>query len=67
MLQRVRSPSTRRPEVRGDRLVDAAIADGRINTAGKEAYLKLFDTDFESAKATLRSHSAPQIRHSAYP
>ena len=37
------------------RLVDAAIADGRINTAGKEAYLKLFDTDFESAKATLEA------------
>lgn len=35
------------------RLVDAAIADGRINSAGKEAYLKLFDADFENTRATL--------------
>ncbi len=35
------------------RLVDTAIADGRIHAAGKEAYLKLFDTDFENAKNTL--------------
>lgn len=35
------------------RLVDAAIADGRIHAAGKEAYLKLFDADFENARATL--------------
>ena len=35
------------------RLVDAAIADGRIHAAGKEAYLKLFDADFENTRATL--------------
>lgn len=35
------------------RLVDAAIADGRIHAAGKEAYLKLFDADFENARAML--------------
>ena len=35
------------------RLVDAAIADGRIHAAGKEAYLKLFDADFENTRVTL--------------
>lgn len=33
--------------------MDAAIADGRIHAAGKEAYLKLFDADFENTRATL--------------
>lgn len=50
--------ATRRKETQkaeAIKLVDAAISDGRINAAGKEAYLKLFDTDFESAKATLEA------------
>lgn len=34
-------------------LVDAAIKDARIDANGKEAYLKLFDSDFETAKAML--------------
>lgn len=42
------------------RLVDAAIADGRINSAGKEAYLKLFDADFENTRATLDAISRRQ-------
>jgi hypothetical protein len=36
-------------------LVDAAIKDGRLNASAKESYIKLFDTDFESAKATLEA------------
>ena len=46
------------------RLVDAAIADGRIHAAGKEAYLKLFDADFENTRTTLdaipRRHSVTE-------
>lgn len=34
-------------------LIDAAIADGRINASSKEAYVKLFDADHDSAKAAL--------------
>lgn len=34
-------------------LVDAAIKDGRLNAEGKTGYLKLFDVDFDSAKASL--------------
>ena len=36
-------------------LVDAAIKDGRMNATAKESFLKLFDTDFESAKASLEA------------
>lgn len=36
-------------------LVDAAIKDGRLNAEGKAGYLKLFDADFDSAKASLSS------------
>lgn len=46
------------------RLVDAAIADGRIHAASKEAYLKLFDADFENTRTTLdaipRRHSVTE-------
>jgi len=41
-------------------LVDAAIRDGRINATAKDSYLKLFDTDFDSAKATLEGIPARQ-------
>jgi polyhydroxyalkanoate synthesis regulator phasin len=34
-------------------LIDAAVKDGRLNAAGKDNYIKLFDADFESAKASL--------------
>ena len=34
-------------------LVDAAVRDGRLNASGKDAFLALFDADFEQAKATL--------------
>lgn len=34
-------------------LVDAAVKDGRINNTGRDAYLKLFDSNFENAKAVL--------------
>lgn len=37
----------------GVALVDAAVKDGRIDAAGRKAYLALFDKDFESAKAVL--------------
>lgn len=37
----------------GVALVDAAVKDGRIDAAGRNAYLALFDKDFESAKAVL--------------
>jgi hypothetical protein len=36
-------------------LVDAAIKDGRLNASAKESTLKLFDTDFASAKAMLEA------------
>lgn len=51
----VRAETERREarHVEAVRLVDAAIADGRIHAAGKEAYLKLFDADFENTRATL--------------
>lgn len=34
-------------------LVDAAVKDGRLNVEGQEAFLKLFDTDYETAEKTL--------------
>lgn len=34
-------------------LVDAAVKDGRLDAKAKESYLKLFDADHESAKATI--------------
>lgn len=37
----------------GVALVDAAVKDGRIDAAGRNAYLALFDKDFKSAKAVL--------------
>jgi hypothetical protein len=36
-------------------LIDAAVLDGRLNAAGKDTFVKLFDLDFESAKATLEA------------
>ena len=37
------------------KLVDAAVRDGRLNASGKEAFIALFDADFEKAKATLEA------------
>ncbi len=37
------------------RLVDAAVRDGRLDAKGKDAFLALFDADFEQAKATLEA------------
>jgi hypothetical protein len=34
-------------------LVDAAIKDGRLDAKAKDSYLKLFDNDFDSAKAVI--------------
>lgn len=34
-------------------LVDAAVKDGRIDAGGRDAYLELFDKDFENAKKVL--------------
>lgn len=34
-------------------LVDAAVKDGRLDAAGKNSFLKLFEHDHESAKVTL--------------
>lgn len=42
------------------RLVDAAVRDGRINASGKEAFIALFDADFEKAKATLNAIPRPK-------
>ncbi len=36
-------------------LVDAAVKAGRINAPGRENFLKFFDTDFDTAKATLEA------------
>lgn len=36
-------------------LVDAAIADGRIDAKARENFLKLFDNDFDAAKASLEA------------
>jgi hypothetical protein len=36
-------------------LVDAAIKDGRMNASAKDSYLKLFDKDFEAAKAVIEA------------
>ena len=36
-------------------LVDAAVKDGRIDAAGKDSFLKLFESDHASAKVTLAS------------
>lgn len=41
-------------------LVDAAVKDGRIDASGRDAYLALFDKDFESAKTVLAA--IPQRR-----
>lgn len=42
------------------RLVDAAIRDGRLHANGKEAFIALFDADFEKAKATLNAIPRPK-------
>jgi len=36
-------------------LVDTAVKDGRIDAKAKESFIKLFDVDFESAKATIEA------------
>lgn len=36
-------------------LIDAAVLDGRLNATGKDTFVKLFDLDFDSAKATLEA------------
>lgn len=36
-------------------LVDAAVRDGRIEASGKDAFIALFDADFEKAKTTLEA------------
>lgn len=36
-------------------LIDAAVKDGRLDAKGKETFIKLFDADFESAKASLEA------------
>lgn len=36
-------------------LIDTAVKDGRIDAKGKDSFIKLFDTDFESAKTTLEA------------
>ncbi|MDR1102955.1 MAG: hypothetical protein LBL42_04265 [Tannerella sp.] len=41
-------------------LVDAAVKDGRIDAKAKDSYLKLFDSDFESAKTALEAVPARQ-------
>jgi hypothetical protein len=38
-------------------LVDAAVKDGRLDAKAKDSYLKLFDADHESAKATIEALS----------
>lgn len=42
------------------KLVDAAVRDGRLDASGKDAFIALFDTDFERAKATL--NSIPKVK-----
>lgn len=42
------------------RLVDAAIRDGRLHANGKDAFIALFDADFEQAKATLNAIPRPK-------
>ena len=42
------------------RLVDAAVRDGRLDASGKEAFIALFDADFEKAKATLNAIPRPK-------
>lgn len=49
-------------------LVDAAVKDGRLDASGKDGYLKLFDADFDAAKASLsaitpRTKIADQINN----
>lgn len=39
-------------------LVDAAVKDGRLDAAGKDTYLELFDANFEAAKKSLASITA---------
>lgn len=41
-------------------LVDAAVRDGRLDASGKDAFVALFDADFERAKATL--NAIPKVR-----
>lgn len=40
-------------------LVDAAVKDGRIDAAGKDAYLALFDAGFQQAKTALAAIPKP--------
>lgn len=36
-------------------LIDAAVKDGRLDAKGKDTFIKLFDADFDNAKATLEA------------
>jgi hypothetical protein len=36
-------------------LIDTAVKDGRLDAKGKDTFVKLFDLDFDSAKATLEA------------
>lgn len=36
-------------------LIDSAIKDGRLDAKAKDSYIKLFDTDYDSAKTVLES------------
>lgn len=47
-------------ETQAAALVDAAIRDGRINADARRNFLKLFDQDFEAAKASLDAIPARQ-------
>lgn len=42
------------------KLVDAAVRDGRLDASGKDAFIALFGTDFERAKATL--NAIPKVK-----
>lgn len=41
-------------------LVEAAVRDGRLDASGKDAFIALFDADFERAKATL--NAIPKVK-----
>ena len=52
-VDRINSAEKAKKTTEATALVDAAIKDGRLNASARESSLKLFDTDFDSARATL--------------
>ena len=54
-VDKINAEKQKERKVEAATLVDTAVKDGRIDAKAKDSYIKLFDQDFESAKAVLEA------------